>query len=408
MGPVTVPRPPDPPLSRRAARALRDEAGGRAPRAEAAIEVGRLPEGDPASPSTLPLPIILDAPPSEAPPDAPETRWEARAAEILEDVEIVPIRHARPRRAVRAGVIVGLAGAAALLLGSTAAVTAMVTDTRAVDSGGERAAGAMKLIPSPLPAVVALPVPNVEQTPATADICLLPEVAEALAAGDDEGAIVAAGGAEAFRVAVVEGDAPCISLADPDRIWVVVNKMRPYAPIDYRPGALVMPDDVRNIEGGSLRPDAASALTKMVAAAQAAGAGQIALESGFRSYTTQHSSYAAQVSNRGSAEADLVSARPGYSEHQSGLTADLIACGGFCGTLDDLAGSPQGAWLLAHSWEFGWITRYEDGHTATTGYSAEPWHLRYIGADLAAAYHAGGWHTLEEFFGLPPAPDYGG
>ena len=67
---------------------------------------------------------------------------------------------------------------------------------------------------------------------------------------------------------------------------------------------------------------------------------------------------------------------------------------------------PQGQWIVAHGWEYGWITRYEDGYTPVTGYSPEPWHLRYIGPELARAYHDGGWHTLEEFFGLPAAPTY--
>ncbi len=100
-----------------------------------------------------------------------------------------------------------------------------------------------------------------------------------------------------------------------------------------------------------------------------------------------------------------MSARPGFSEHQSGIAADLVGCNGACGTLDDLAASPQGQWLAAHAWEFGWIVRYEDGRTATTGYLAEPWHVRFIGPQLAQAYHSGGWHTLEEFFGVAPAPD---
>ena len=65
-------------------------------------------------------------------------------------------------------------------------------------------------------------------------------------------------------------------------------------------------------------------------------------------------------------------------------------------------------WLAAHSWEFGWIARYEDGHTQTTGYRPEPWHLRYVGCELARAYHDGNWHTLEDFFALPAAPGYVG
>ena len=86
----------------------------------------------------------------------------------------------------------------------------------------------------------------------------------------------------------------------------------------------------------------------------------------------------------------------------------MIACGDGCGTLDDLAATAQGAWIVEHAWEFGWITRYEAGYTPVTGYDPEPWHLRYIGPDLARAYHDGGWHTLEDFFGLPAAPTYVG
>ena len=146
----------------------------------------------------------------------------------------------------------------------------------------------------------------------------------------------------------------------------------------------------------------------MVATARSGGVGELALDSGFRSYSTQQSSYGRQVAERGIAGADLVSARPGFSEHQSGFAADIVPCDGGCGTLDALAASPQGAWLAQHAWEFGWIVRYEDGHTATTGYAGEPWHMRYIGEQLARVYHEGGWHSLEDFFALPPAPGYVG
>ncbi|WP_344093059.1 M15 family metallopeptidase [Microbacterium deminutum] len=390
---MTVSRPPESPPSRRAARALREEAERRAlESAPIALEPPR---------TTLPLPIVPLSPASE--PTVPPTRHDARAAELL-SAPIAPARHARPRRATRAAVAVALAAAGALLVGSSAAMTAMMTETPAVSGSGTAASA--RFAPPRLPSVAALPVPQVEQAEATHDICALPEVGEALAAGDNEGVITAAGGGEAFRAAVVGGNAPCISLADPARTWVIVNKRRPFTPLEFRPAMLVLPDDVRSLEGGYLRPDAASALTAMVAAARTAGVGEIAMESGFRAYSTQQSSYGAQVSERGAAGADMVSARPGYSEHQSGIAADLVACNGGCGTLDDLAASAQGAWIAAHAWEYGWIVRYEAGHTSTSGYLAEPWHVRFIGPQLAEAYHTGGWHTLEEFFGLDPAPSY--
>lgn len=255
--------------------------------------------------------------------------------------------------------------------------------------------GALALQPQPA-AIDSLPV----------DPCVDTDVTTALASGDDVGAIAAAGGAESFRAAVASGRAPCVALDDPARVWVVVDKQRPFAPIDFAPSALESPVGVPNPDGGSLRPDAAAALSAMAQASLAAGAGQIGVVSAYRSYETQVDTYNGHVARRGVEGADLVSARPGFSEHQSGLAADVAPCDAGCASIDDLAASPQGGWVLAHAWEYGWIVRYEDGSTPATGYLSEPWHLRYIGPELARAYHEGGWQTLEEFFGLPPAPDY--
>ncbi len=96
----------------------------------------------------------------------------------------------------------------------------------------------------------------------------------------------------------------------------------------------------------------------------------------------------------------------GLQRASVGARDDLQACNGGCSAIEQFGSSAQGRWVAEHAWEYGFIVRYEEGHTAVTGYSPEPWHLRYIGTDLARAYHDGGWHTLEEFFGLPAAPDY--
>jgi D-alanyl-D-alanine carboxypeptidase len=329
-------------------------------------------------------------------------RRAARAAELLDvDEGAQPVRHARPRRLTkRLMVVAGLATGAALLLGS-AAMTAMMLPTQPRAAGAD---SALTLTAEPA-RIELLPVPQVEVSPPAADICTLPDVASAVQRGDDEAAIVAAGGGEAFRAAVVEGRAPCVDLGDSARVWTVVDKIRPANPIDYRPSALVLPDGVRNIEGGALRSDAASALASLVTAARDAGVGEIALESGFRSYQTQQATYGRHFAEKGE-RADQVSARPGYSEHQLGLGADVVACAGECGTLDQLAATPQGQFVAEHAWEHGWIVRYTDGATPVTGYLPEPWHLRYIGPELAKAYHEGGWTSLEEFFALDPAPDY--
>jgi len=344
---------------------------------------------------------------------AAPTRRAAKTAQLL-DPRAAPARHARGHRAARVGVVAGLAVVASLVLGSAATVTAAVTGDQLFGVAQGRVAevvDAQQPAPTaevsvPLPArAESIPSPTVEAIPAALERCATPAFTGALAAGDDAAAIAAAGGAESFRTAVASGGAPCVALGDSARVWVVLNKTRPNSPLDFRPAALAIPD-VRSVEGGSLRSDAAAALSAMVGAAAAAGVGEIALLSGFRSFETQQTTYGSQSDAVGVEQADLSSARPGFSEHQSGLAGDVVACAETCGTLDELAATAQGQWIVAHAWEYGWITRYEDGYTPVTGYVPEPWHLRYIGPELARAYHDGGWHTLEEFFGLPAAPTY--
>jgi Tol biopolymer transport system component len=68
--------------------------------------------------------------------------------------------------------------------------------------------------------------------------------------------------------------------------------------------------------------------------------------------------------------------------------------------------SRSGQWLAANAWQYGFLLRYPSGLTPITGYAFEPWHYRFIGTELAAEMHLTGVQTLEEFFGLPAAPDY--
>ena len=77
-----------------------------------------------------------------------------------------------------------------------------------------------------------------------------------------------------------------------------------------------------------------------------------------------------------------------------------------CAIQECFGATPQGLWLAANSYRFGFILRYPAGKRAVTGYIFEPWHFRYVGVELATEMHETGIATLEEFFGLPPAPDY--
>lgn len=188
------------------------------------------------------------------------------------------------------------------------------------------------------------------------------------------------------------------SLTDPASLWVVVNKQRPLNPLDYAPADLVA---VGN--GQQLRADAAAAFAKLVAGAKAAGL-TLSAQSGYRSYQTQMVAYNSEVQAYGKATADAESARPGYSEHQTGLAVDVG--GGGCNVQDCFGTTPEGKWLAANAYKYGFIIRYPAGKQAITGYRAESWHVRYIGTALAAEMHRTNTLTLEEFFGLPPAPNY--
>lgn len=185
---------------------------------------------------------------------------------------------------------------------------------------------------------------------------------------------------------------------DVTSIWVVVNKKRPLDPINYAP------DDLISVGGGQLlRQEAATAFTNMITAAKAEGL-TITPLSGYRSYNTQVSVYNSEVRRYGQAVADTQSARPGTSEHQTGLGIDVG--GGGCGIEDCFGNTAEGKWVAANAYKYGFIVRYVAGKEAVTGYRAEPWHLRYIGTELSTEMHEKGVQTLEEFFGLLPAPSY--
>jgi len=200
------------------------------------------------------------------------------------------------------------------------------------------------------------------------------------------------------------------SISDPSSIWLVVNKQRPLNPQDYAPQDLVTPNvplrsNITSTEK-YVRADMATALETMVKAADVEGA-HLNLQSGYRSYAFQVSLYNSYVAQSGQASADTDSARPGFSEHQSGLAADL---GGTsqpsCDVAQCFGTTLEGKWLAANAYKYGFIIRYPEGKQAVTGYIYEPWHVRYVGIPLATEMHKQGIATLEEFFGLPAAPDY--
>ena len=119
------------------------------------------------------------------------------------------------------------------------------------------------------------------------------------------------------------------------------------------------------------------------------------IQSGYRSYTLQQKLYNNYVSRDGVEAADRYSARPGHSEHQTGFAFDLNTI------TDSFQYTDEGKWVNENAYKYGFILRYPKEKESITGYKYEPWHLRYVGKDLATIlYNNGNWITLEEYYNL--------
>lgn len=158
---------------------------------------------------------------------------------------------------------------------------------------------------------------------------------------------------------------------------LIVNKTYPL-PANYNPGGLL---------------SGCSAAFKQMQAAAAKEGLNIYASSGFRSYSHQSNLYSKYCANDGQAAADRYSARPGHSEHQTGLAIDLNTI------TYSFADTAEGKWVAENCWKYGFILRYPSGKEAQTGYRYEPWHIRYVGASKAEAIYNSGL-CLEEYYGL--------
>ena len=173
-------------------------------------------------------------------------------------------------------------------------------------------------------------------------------------------------------------DALYVCLAEDCSLRQLVDKQHPLPP-DYIPVALAA------LNGGpyqlgrplTLRTDAADSLYEMALAARSQGV-TLVVSSAYRSYDYQEQVYSRIVREMGQEAADRESARPGHSQHQTGLVADF-------GSIDDsFARSDAGLWMAANAARFGWSLSYPDGYETVTGYRWESWHYRYVGINLAA------------------------
>ena len=188
-------------------------------------------------------------------------------------------------------------------------------------------------------------------------------------------------------------------VTDPAAYDVFVNKQR-RLPADYIPPDLVrveVPTILTFEEVNHLRRAASDALSSLVATAEAEQGYELLARSGYRSYATQVSLYQMNVREHGEDYASRFSAQPGTSEHQSGLAMDVSSPVVNYQLVQEFGETDEGIWLADNAHRFGFIIRYMQGKEEITGYSYEPWHLRYLGTELATEIYSHGL-TLEEYF----------
>lgn len=179
--------------------------------------------------------------------------------------------------------------------------------------------------------------------------------------------------------------------SDPSKPDVLVNKKHCIIPLSYAPS------DIVTVDGIAMSQKIVASYQELKAAAVRDGY-SLRVTSGYRSYDTQLATYRYWVSVEGSAKkADTYSARPGYSEHQTGFALDFAL--GQC-VLSCFNTSPASTWLKDNAYRYGFILRYPQDEEAVTGYSHESWHYRYVGKELAQKIHSSQKTTLEAYYNV--------
>ena len=211
----------------------------------------------------------------------------------------------------------------------------------------------------------------------------------AVAVVDDSGRIIGKGEGQCVITACLESD-PKVAAS------ITVNVTNPTSAdgLTYINGILIVNKTyaLPSTYSPDVDSEANAALAKMFQAAKAEGI-SLTVVSGYRSYERQNTLYNNYVARDGVEAADTYSARPGHSEHQTGLAFDL-------NSLEESFGeTKEGIWLREHCWEYGFIIRYPKGKEDITGYMYEPWHVRYLGEAVAKSVFESGL-CLEEYLNV--------
>lgn len=183
-----------------------------------------------------------------------------------------------------------------------------------------------------------------------------------------------------------------------DSLWRLVNKSHPFDDLHYQPSNLALASvpsrTDKSIEERSIRQDIFEPTEKLFADAKLEGI-DLLIGSGYRGYDLQNLYYSNYARVYGQESADTFSAKPGYSEHQTGLVVDLATTDQIC-YLDACFGETKaGQWLAEHTHQYGFILRYPKNKDGITDFIYEPWHFRYVGVELAQALYESGL-TLDE------------
>lgn len=183
--------------------------------------------------------------------------------------------------------------------------------------------------------------------------------------------------------------------ANINRNALIVNKHY-YIDENFIPSDLVTLSIQYAAQDRQLQSEAADALKAVCDALESETGLRMYASSAYRSYQTQVDIYNSYLASKGQEATDLVAARPGFSEHQTGLTVDMTPVGSSMSEFED---SEQYLWMLDNCYKYGWILRYPEGKTAITGYDFEAWHYRYLGVDLATKVYNSGL-TYDEYYEL--------
>ncbi len=178
-------------------------------------------------------------------------------------------------------------------------------------------------------------------------------------------------------------------------LGILINVNKYYTlPEDFEPIEIEDISIRYSYDGNRISKEANDAYVSMWNAANEAGFTLI-VNSSYRDYQEQEDVYSSKKASLGQKEADKVAARPGHSEHQTGLSIDVFEKGNqSTATFKD---SPAYTWLKENAYQYGFIERYPEDKEYLTGYSAEAWHWRYVGEEVARRMHNEGI-TFDEYY----------